>query len=403
MRSLCSGEQASEAGRRGGLTWRAGGIGRASRSRRAFARATRGRSHARSRSSRTAIRSPTISSATSIRTPAGTYAVGITGPPGVGKSSLISGLIGHIRAQERTIGVISVDPSSPFTHGALLGDRIRLADHFLDPGVFIRSMGTRGHLGGLAETTLQALLVLDAAGKDARLSRDRGRRSERGRGDRHCRYRRPRTHARLRRLGAGAQGGDHGDSGRDRDQQDGPPGCEDDAEGGALNPLARPRPSLEAADRLDRGDQGREHPRALARRWRSIERISSQAACSRSGGARISPVRCSRSHRDGPSRICERAVADDPELRRLLDEVQRRELDPLTAVKGDHGEGVQAWRYDGSHRHSLTSRRRASVSGNRGRDSDLSLGDVLAPRGPRGATQGGEPPADRLRSRSAAL
>jgi LAO/AO transport system kinase len=95
-----------------------------------------------------------------------TYAVGITGPPGVGKSSLISGLIGHIRAQERTIGVISVDPSSPFTHGALLGDRIRLSDHFLDPGVFIRSMGTRGHLGGLAETTLQALLVLDAAGKD---------------------------------------------------------------------------------------------------------------------------------------------------------------------------------------------------------------------------------------------
>src|SRR5207249_9559611 len=66
----------------------------------------------------------------------------------------------------RTIGVISVDPSSPFTQGALLGDRIRLSDHFLDPGVFIRSMGTRGHLGGLAETTLQALLVLDAAGKE---------------------------------------------------------------------------------------------------------------------------------------------------------------------------------------------------------------------------------------------
>src|SRR6476619_637568 len=95
-----------------------------------------------------------------------TYAVGITGPPGVGKSSLISVLIGHIRAQERTIGVISVDPSSPFTHGALLGDRIRLTDHFLDPGVFIRSMGTRGHLGVVAEATLQAMLILDAAGKD---------------------------------------------------------------------------------------------------------------------------------------------------------------------------------------------------------------------------------------------
>src|SRR6476469_3193703 len=95
-----------------------------------------------------------------------TYAVCITGPPGVGKSSLISTLIGHVRAQGRTIGVLSVDPSSPFTQGALLGDRIRLSDHFLDPGVFIRSMGTRGHLGGLAETTLQAMLVLDAAGKE---------------------------------------------------------------------------------------------------------------------------------------------------------------------------------------------------------------------------------------------
>src|SRR5438128_3269140 len=94
------------------------------------------------------------------------YAVGITGPPGVGKSSLISTLIAHIREQDRTVGVISVDPSSPFTQGALLGDRIRLSNHFLDPGVFIRSMGTRGHLGGLAETTLQTLLVLDAAGKD---------------------------------------------------------------------------------------------------------------------------------------------------------------------------------------------------------------------------------------------
>jgi LAO/AO transport system kinase len=94
------------------------------------------------------------------------YAVGITGPPGVGKSSLISALVRHVRERQTTIGVISVDPSSPFTHGALLGDRIRLSDHFLDPGVFIRSMSTRGHLGGLAETTLQALLVLDAAGKE---------------------------------------------------------------------------------------------------------------------------------------------------------------------------------------------------------------------------------------------
>jgi LAO/AO transport system kinase len=94
------------------------------------------------------------------------FVVGVTGPPGVGKSSLISALVQHVRADERTVGVISVDPSSPFTHGALLGDRIRLADHFLDPDVFIRSMGTRGHLGGLAEATLQAALLLDAAAKE---------------------------------------------------------------------------------------------------------------------------------------------------------------------------------------------------------------------------------------------
>ena len=92
--------------------------------------------------------------------------IGVTGPPGVGKSSLISALVRHVRGLDVTVGVISVDPSSPFTQGALLGDRIRLADHFLDPGVFIRSMGTRGHLGGLSEAALQAALLLDAAGKD---------------------------------------------------------------------------------------------------------------------------------------------------------------------------------------------------------------------------------------------
>ncbi len=94
------------------------------------------------------------------------YTIGVTGPPGVGKSTLIAALVRHVRELGRSVGVVSVDPSSPFSKGALLGDRIRLSEHFLDPEVFIRSMGTRGHSGGLAETTLEALLVLDAGGRE---------------------------------------------------------------------------------------------------------------------------------------------------------------------------------------------------------------------------------------------
>jgi GTPase len=92
--------------------------------------------------------------------------VGFTGPPGVGKSTLLGALTKLERARERTVGVLSIDPSSPFSRGALLGDRIRLSDHFLDPGVFIRSMATRGALGGLSEAALQAALLMDASGRD---------------------------------------------------------------------------------------------------------------------------------------------------------------------------------------------------------------------------------------------
>ena len=92
--------------------------------------------------------------------------VGVTGPPGAGKSSLVDRLTGLLRRQGRTVGVVAVDPTSPFSGGAILGDRIRMQSHATDPGVFIRSMATRGHLGGLAAATDQVVTVLAAAGKD---------------------------------------------------------------------------------------------------------------------------------------------------------------------------------------------------------------------------------------------
>ena len=94
----------------------------------------------------------------------GALTIGLTGPPGVGKSSIIAELIKLYREEDKRVGVVSVDPSSPFSKGAILGDRIRLSDHFLDPGVFIRSMGSRGHLGGLAGGSRLAALAMEAAG-----------------------------------------------------------------------------------------------------------------------------------------------------------------------------------------------------------------------------------------------
>jgi LAO/AO transport system kinase len=92
--------------------------------------------------------------------------VGLTGPPGAGKSTLLAELTKLERAAGRSVAVLSVDPSSPFSNGALLGDRIRLGDHFLDPGVFIRSMANRGALGGMSEAALQTALLMDASGRD---------------------------------------------------------------------------------------------------------------------------------------------------------------------------------------------------------------------------------------------
>ena len=93
------------------------------------------------------------------------YTVGLTGAPGAGKSTLTSALIGHLRKQDLEVAVLAIDPSSPFTGGAILGDRVRMQDHATDPAVFIRSMATRGHLGGLALATPEAVRLLDAVGK----------------------------------------------------------------------------------------------------------------------------------------------------------------------------------------------------------------------------------------------
>jgi LAO/AO transport system kinase len=260
------------------------------------------------------------------------YAIGVTGPPGVGKSTLISALVRHARSDDRTVGVISVDPSSPFTQGALLGDRIRLADHFLDPEVFIRSMGTRGHLGGLAEATLQALLVLDAAGKDLVF---------------------------LETVGAG-QGEVEVIGIADTVLLVLMPGSGDSIQ--ALKAGIMEIPDVIAINKMDhpaaktmlnevRSILSLEKERAwrppivlteatrdenIVELWKKIEdhrafleqnSLLEQRRRQNLAGE-VFAVASARAKRH-----LENAVADDPELRRLLEHVHRRELDPLTAVR----------------------------------------------------------------------
>ena len=260
------------------------------------------------------------------------YAVGVTGPPGVGKSSLISALVRHVRAADTQVGVVSVDPSSPFSRGALLGDRIRLTDHFLDPGVFIRSMGTRGHLGGLAETTLQALLVLDAAGKELVFLETVGAGQSEveviGIADTVVLVLMPGSGDSVQALKAGIMEipdviainkMDHPAAktmlnevrsilALDRDRDWRPPIVLTEATRGEGVPelwekIEAHRAHLEESGLLDE------------RRRRNL---AGEVFAVASARAKVH---------------LEHAVSDDPELRRLLDEVQRRELDPLSAVR----------------------------------------------------------------------
>src|SRR6185369_1372380 len=260
------------------------------------------------------------------------YSVGVTGSPGVGKSSLIGALLRHVRGLDRTAGVVSVDPSSPFSHGALLGDRIRLADHFLDPGVFIRSMGTRGHLGGVAEATLQAMLILDASGKDLVFVETVGTGQSEieviGVADTVVLVLMPGSGDSIQALKAGIM---------------------EIPDVIAINKMDHPAAktmlnevrSVLALDRerawkvpivLTEAQRGENVPEL----WEQVEQH--QVFLEQSGqleerrranlAREVFAVASSRA-----SRHLEQAVADDAELRRLLAEVQARELDPLTAVR----------------------------------------------------------------------
>lgn len=259
------------------------------------------------------------------------YTVGLTGPPGVGKSTLAGSLVGELRSRELQVGVISVDPSSPFTRGALLGDRIRLAEHFLDPGVFIRSMGTRGHLGGLAQAALEAALVLDAAGSDVLLLETVGAgQSEvevRGLADSVVLVLMPGSGDAVQALKAGIM---------------------EIPDVIAINKTDHPQTKAMVSDvramlafgELERTPQIVQteavQGRGVVELWEAVEDHRAWLV----GEGKLESRRREHLAREvfeiagAQARThLERAVADDPELRRVLDAVGERSLDPLSAVR----------------------------------------------------------------------
>jgi LAO/AO transport system kinase len=260
------------------------------------------------------------------------YGIGVTGPPGVGKSSLISALVRHVRAEDASVGVISVDPSSPFTKGALLGDRIRLADHFLDPEVFIRSMGTRGHLGGLAEATLQAALVLDASGKDLVFLETVGAGQSEVEiisiADTVLLVLMPGSGDSIQALKAGIM---------EIPDVIAVNKCDHPAAKTMVNEVRsilaldtgrewQPPIVLTEAVRAEGIDELWTEISAHRRHLESAGLLADRRAKNLAGEVFAVASARAKAHLEG-------AVGDDPELRRLLEAVQRRELDPLTAVR----------------------------------------------------------------------
>jgi len=256
--------------------------------------------------------------------------IGVTGPPGAGKSSLVGALVTHVRSLERSVGVVSVDPSSPFSRGALLGDRIRLSDHFLDPGVFIRSMSSRGHHGGLAEATLQAVILLDASGKDVVFAETVGAGQSDveviGIVDTVLLVLMPGSGDSVQALKAGIMEIPDVIAVNKSDQPGAKQMLNDVRSVVALGAPER-RPPIVLTDAL-RGDGVPELWSELEEHRAGLERDGAlEERRRRNLAAEVFAVASSRAR----SRL-EDEVADDPGLRAILDAVERRELDPLSAV-----------------------------------------------------------------------